>query len=56
MCCICWLEAAEADVVVCGHAGKDGFLGDCAMLNLTVCVVCRRGIIGASVGYEDAQV
>ncbi len=31
------------------------FLGDCAMLNLTVHVVCR-GIIKASVGCEDAPV
>ncbi len=44
-----------ADVVVCVHAGKVGFLGDCAMLNLTACVVCR-GIVEASVGCEDAQV
>ncbi len=41
------------DVVVCVHAGKDGFLGDCAMLDLTAHDACR-GIIEASVGCKDA--
>ncbi len=44
-----------ADVVVCVQAGEDGFLGDCAMLNLTARVVCRD-IVEASVGCEDAPV
>ncbi len=43
------------DVFVCVQAGKDGFLGDCGMLNLTERAVCR-GIIKASVGCEDALV
>jgi hypothetical protein len=55
MCCACWCEATGADVVVCVQAGKDGFLGDCAMLKLTMRVVCR-GIVEASVGCEDAPV
>jgi hypothetical protein len=53
MCCICWCEAAGVDVVVCVHAGKDGFLGDCAMLDLTAHVACG-GIVKASVGCKDA--
>jgi len=43
------------NVVVCVHAGKDGFLGDCAMLDLTVRVLCRS-IIEASAGCKDAYV
>ncbi len=44
------------DADVCVHAGKDGFLGDCAILGLTVHVVCRRDIVEVSIGREDAQV
>ncbi len=43
------------DVAACVHAGKDGFLGNCAMLDLTVCVVCRS-VVGEQLGHEDAQV
>ncbi len=39
----------QGDVAVCVHAGKDGFLGDCAFLNLTARVACR-GIVRGSVG------
>jgi hypothetical protein len=42
-------------VAACVHAGKDGFLGDCAMLDLTACVVCRS-FVGERLGREDAQV
>ncbi len=55
MCCTHWCGAAGADVVVCVHAGKDGFLGNCAILNLIAYVVCG-GIVEASVGCGDAQV
>jgi hypothetical protein len=53
MCCICWCEAPGGDVAACVHAGRDGFLGDCAMLALTECVVCRS-VIGERLGREDA--
>ncbi len=54
-CCICWCEAPRGDVAGCVHAGKNGFLGDCAMLHSTARVVCRH-IIGGWLGREDAQI
>ena len=41
--------------MLCVHAGKDSFLSDCAMLDLTACVVCRS-VIGEKLGRKDAQV
>jgi hypothetical protein len=55
MCSVCWCEAPGGDVAACVHAGKDGFLGDCVMLDLTACVVCRS-VVGERLGREDAQV
>ena len=49
--CDCPVGNTEAmgTAVVCGHAGKYGFLGDCASSNLTVRVACW-GIDMGSVG------
>ncbi len=53
--CVHRCEAVGGDVAVCVDAGEDGFLSDCAMLYFTLCVECR-GIVGGSIGCEDAQI